>query len=142
MSDLDLITFKQETLDKEQIGIKLDIKEIKQILNRMEAKLQLIPDNGLNCPVHDIRMQEYNKRLEVVENKLENVHTKIISWSAVASVILFLISSFAVPYIQKHMGEAPHTHEVPVKTSQWLGYPFPSPMPFLISSNLNDLVKK
>jgi hypothetical protein len=142
MGDTELISYRVQQNEKDNIQLKSDILEIKQTLSRMEQRLAIIPEKGFDCPLHLLRMNQYEKRLETMETKMESVHTKIISWTAVASVILFIVSSFAVPYIQKHFQEAPHQHVEPVKTSQWLGYPMPSPMPFSYSSNIVDIVKK
>lgn len=142
MGDTELISYRVQQNEKDNIQLKSDILEIKQTLSRMEQRLSIIPEKGFDCPLHLLRMNQYEKRLETMEAKMDSVHTKIISWTAVASVILFIVSSFGVPYIKEHIGEAPHTHVEPVKTSQWLGYPFPSPMPFSYSSNIVDLVKK
>lgn len=148
MGDTELISYRVQQNEKDNIQLKSDILEIKQTLSRMEQRLSIIPEKGFDCPLHSLRMNQYEKRLETMEAKMEtmeakmeSVHTKIISWTAVASVILFIISSFGIPYIKEHMGEAPHTHTEPTKTT-WNGFPMPSPMPFTYSSNIFDIVKK
>lgn len=141
MGDIELISYRVQQNEKDNIQLKSDILEIKQTLSRMEQRLAIIPEKGFDCPLHLLRMNQYEKRLETIETKMESVHTKIISWSAVAAVILFIVSSFGVPYIKEHMNEAPHTYTEPTKTT-WNGFPMPSPMPFSYSSNIFDLVKK
>lgn len=133
MGDTELISYRIQQNEKDNIQLKSDILEIKQSLSRMEQRLSIIPEKGFDCPLHLLRMNQYEKRLETMETKMESVHTKIISWSAVAAVSLFLISSFLVPYINKHMNEAPP------KTT-WNGFPMPSPMPFQYSTNVTSLI--
>ena len=141
MGEVDIIAYKVDALEKENQKVYDEIKEIKAILAKIELKMSGIPDGGLNCQVHNIRITDLTRRTELLEAKLETMHTKIVTWSAIASVVLFLISNIALPYIQKHMSEAhpDHSDHSDTHASTWYGYPFPSPEPF---SYTNYLTKK
>lgn len=141
-TETEILSFKQEALEKDNISIKNDIKDIKSILSRVETKLNALP-NEPQCPLHNLRMNQFEEKIKIMESKLENVNNKIISWSAIAAVILFIISSFLVPYLQKHMSEPAHTHTPAVGMIEpYDRFPNPSPMPFLYSTNITSLLAR
>jgi predicted Zn-ribbon and HTH transcriptional regulator len=79
--------------------IKSDIKEIKEIVVKMDKRLMVIPEMGLQCPIHQIRMNDHEKRIETMELEVGKIGKKIVAWSSVAAVILFLVSNLFLPYL-------------------------------------------
>jgi hypothetical protein len=48
--------------------------------------------------MHDLKLAEFDKRLLAVEADTKSISQKVITWTAIASVILFLLSQVAIPY--------------------------------------------
>lgn len=71
------------------------IENIESIVIRLESK---IPSGGLDCQFHKMRLDEIDKRVGKVETSTESINKKIITWSAIAAVILFLFSQVFIPY--------------------------------------------
>lgn len=79
--------------------MRQDIKDIKDVLNRLDKKLTSMPEGGLQCNIHGMRMDVFEKRLAVVETISDNVKKKIVTWTAVFGVLLFVLSQLFIPYI-------------------------------------------
>lgn len=101
--------------------LETDVTEIKNIVTKLDKKLSGIPESGLQCPLHMMKLDEYGKRLESVETKTDKMHSKIITWSAVSSVVLFLIAQLAIPYFLGNFKVVPQTGTATPAISQPVG---------------------
>lgn len=100
MSDLDKVHEIRLNQHAETIKeMKDDLKEIKTVVQRLDKKLAGIPESGLPCPIHQLKIDDFGKRLDTLEIKTESIHTKIIAWTAIASVIIFLLTQLLIPYV-------------------------------------------
>ncbi len=84
-------------LEENAKELKADMNEIKNLLNKLDKKLTVMPGE-FKCPIHEIKLTEMDKRVSVMEVQTDRINKKIITWTAVASVILFLVSQVLVPY--------------------------------------------
>ena len=137
MSDKDeIIEYKLEQTKQDSIDLRKNIEEIKEIIHRIDAKLMSIPVE-FKCPVHTIKLENCEKKLDIMEQKVDAINTKVISWSAVIGVILFIVSNVGIPYINKKIDASPHSHpESTEKTMLYDRYPNSSPMPFIYSNSV------
>lgn len=94
--------FRITALEKGQDEIKNDLKEIKDVVNRLDKKLNGIPDTGLQCPIHMLKLESFDKRLIEVETASDGMKKQIITWTAVAAVVVFILSQIAIPYVLNH----------------------------------------
>ena len=81
-----------ESITKDQ-SAKLD--NIQKIVLEMNSKF---PTNGLSCPVHQLRMDGFEKRISKTEEEINGITKKIITWTAVAGCVLFVITNLILPY--------------------------------------------
>jgi NifB/MoaA-like Fe-S oxidoreductase len=84
-------------LEENAKELKADTNEIKNLLNKLDKRLTVMPGE-FKCPIHEIKITEMDKRVSVMEVQTDRINKKIITWTAVASVILFLVSQVLVPY--------------------------------------------
>lgn len=91
--------YRISQLEKNQEEMRNNISDIKEVVYRLDKKLTTIPEGGLQCPLHQMRMTDLEQRMNKQEDITEKLTKKIITWTAIASVILFLLSQFVVPYV-------------------------------------------
>ena len=89
-------------LERNHEEMKQDLRDIKEVVYRMDKKLSGISESGLQCQIHSLKLSGFEERLLTVETKTETINKKIIMWSAVAAVVLFLLSQVAIPYALEH----------------------------------------
>lgn len=94
--------YRISKLEESHKEMRQDIRDIKELVVKMDKRLSTIPEGGLQCGIHQVRMQDFEKRVEAVEVKTDSLNKKIITWTAVASVVLFLLSQVAIPYALEH----------------------------------------
>jgi len=80
-------------------NIQSKIERIEDICNRLDKKLNGIPDSGLQCPLHQMRMDSYEKRIETMEVTSDSLKKQVITWTAIFGIVAFLLSQIAIPYI-------------------------------------------
>ena len=106
----DLHEYRLTQLETNHLELKKDMEEIKVVLYKLDKKLTGIPDTGIGCGVHQLKMDDYAKRLDVVEKRTDDLTRKIIIGTTICSVILFLLSQVVIPYITNNFHVAP-THK-------------------------------
>lgn len=89
--------YRISLLEENSKELKSDMNEIKELLNKLDKKLTVMPTE-FKCPIHDIKITEMDKRVTVMEVKTDAINKKIISWTAIASVVLFIVSQVFIPY--------------------------------------------
>jgi hypothetical protein len=94
---LQLHEYRITQLETSHGEMKEDIKEIKEIVNRLDKKLSTVPDTGFQCPIHQIRMDILLKQYESldarqtkIEEKTNSISDKIIRYGAIGSVVIWL----------------------------------------------------
>ena len=107
---VNLHDFRIALLEENSKELKSDMNEIKELLNKLDKKITVMP-NEFKCPIHDMKISEMDKRVSVMEVKTDTINKKIITWSAIASVILFLVSQVFIPYAMNNFKvSSSHTH--------------------------------
>lgn len=122
--------YRISKLEESHKEMRQDVKEIKELVTKMDKRLSTIPEGGLQCGIHQVRMQDFEKRVEAVEVKTDSLNKRIITWTAVFGVVIFLLSQVAVPYALDHFNIAPkveHSETVsPHPTNSYQAYPYNS----------------
>lgn len=94
----ELIEYRITELESNFAKVTKDTAEIKEMIQTLTIRLGGVPTNGLQCPLHQIRMDEFKLRIERVEEINESINHKVIYWSAGAAIILFLLTQLIVPF--------------------------------------------
>ena len=81
-----------------------------QMLVMLTELKTVLPTGGLQCPIHFQRMEQMEKRLDKQEAISDAVTKKIVTWSAVFSVILFLVAQLAIPFFLDNIKMGPNQH--------------------------------
>lgn len=99
-----LLEYRMEKLEGKVDEMAKGLAEVRDILNRM-----VVTQTGItatNCVMHNTRMTELEKsnaelkqNNDRLEGKIEGINKKIITWTAVASVVVFLIAQLIFPFI-------------------------------------------
>jgi hypothetical protein len=101
----DLTAYRLDTQEKQFNELKTELKELKEIVLRLDKKLSGIPEGGLQCSIHSVRMDNVEKRLGVVEAKADTLsifRTKSLVWGTVGIIILqLIIAAVVVPFGEK-----------------------------------------
>lgn len=122
--------YRISQLERNHEEMKQDLRDIKEVVYRMDKKLSGIPESGLQCPIHSLKLEGFETRLTAVESKTDSMNKKIITWTAVFGVVIFLLSQVAVPYALDHFNIAPkveHSETVsPHPTNSYQAYPYNS----------------
>lgn len=90
--------YRISQLEKSHEAFRQDIKDIKELATKMEKRLSFMPDGGLGCNIHQMKMEDFGKRLVKVEDSTESLTKRIVTWSAVFAVVLFLLAQVVIPY--------------------------------------------
>lgn len=112
---VNLHDFRIALLEENSKELKADMSEIKELLNKLDKKLTVMPTE-FKCPIHDMKISEMDKRVSVMEIKTDTINKKIISWTAAASVILFIVGQVFVPYALNNF-KVTSSHDHPTSTS-------------------------
>ena len=92
-----------ETLENNHQEMRTDVKDIKETLYRLDKKLSTVPDSGFQCQVHAMKIDNYEKRLTAVEGTIASMAKKVIVGYSIASVVIFLLTQLAFPYVVQHI---------------------------------------
>jgi hypothetical protein len=84
-----------ERLEKIEKGLEA-LQELKINVALLVSKFANFQPNG--CAMHQLTMDNFKERLTEIEKKSDSMHKKIITWTAIASVILFILSQILIPY--------------------------------------------
>ena len=98
--------------------VEQDISEIKQLVIKMDKKLSMMPDGGLPCALHSMQLEaihkhnadvddKNDKRFAAVEAKNDGMNMKIVWGTAIAAVVLFLITQLIFPYVVSNFKVTP-----------------------------------
>ena len=112
---VNLHDFRIALLEENSKELKADMSEIKELLNKLDKKLTVMPTE-FKWPIHDMKISEMDKRVSVMEIKTDTINKKIISWTAAASVILFIVGQVFVPYALNNF-KVTSSHDHPTSTS-------------------------
>lgn len=112
MSQENLTDYRIKMLEGNFNEIKEDIKDLRDICIRMDKKLSLIPDSGLPCSVHIVKMDDLTKRVDKVEEITDGNKKSIITWTAVFAVITFLVSQLVIPYALGNYNISPKSPKI------------------------------
>lgn len=111
--DEKVLEYRVATLEKQYSELNITLSKIQEIVLRLDSKF---PAGGLLCPLHQSRLDSFDKRVEQVETEIKKIDRKIVQWSAIAAVILFILTNVALPYVTSNFKVSasesePQTHE-------------------------------
>lgn len=98
-NETEIALLKQRVDQHDEIieDMRISVKNIEANVTTLVTKLSDFNPSG--CMIHTMRLEEFGKRLDVIETKTDSLTQKIIAWTAIASVILFLLSQLVIPYV-------------------------------------------
>lgn len=92
-----------ERHEQNLVIIQKDLAEVKLNVGILVSKFQNFTPN---CPVHQLSMENIKSEIKAVserqdkaEQKMEGINTVIIRWTAIATLIAWLISQFGAPLV-------------------------------------------
>jgi hypothetical protein len=90
ISKNELVEYRLTKLESQYAEIKADFREMMEVLNRLDKKLSNVPDGGLNCNLHAVRMDSFRKELD--DHKIILDGLQQFKWRAVGvlSVVMLL----------------------------------------------------
>ena len=104
----EMADYRITQLENNFVELKSDVTDIKVMLAKLDKRLEVVPTNGLQCPLHQLRMDDFSKRIDKVEITTDSINKKVIAWSAGIAIVLFLISQLIIPYLLGHYQVASH----------------------------------
>lgn len=93
----DLVEYRFNETEKRFDKLESSLKELTDVILRLDKKLSSIPDSGLQCNVHILKNESMEKRLTALESKTEGLTLKIAKWSGGLAVIVLIIYHFIAP---------------------------------------------
>ena len=98
---LSLLEYRMEKLETKFDEMAKGVNEIRDTLNRL-----VVTNTGItqtNCLLHNKRMSDLEESNKELTSRIEGINKKIITWTAIASVILFLVSQLVIPYVLQNV---------------------------------------
>lgn len=100
--------YRLNALEKKFENVETQLHSMNELLQKMNAKLSHIPEGGLQCQIHQVRMEEFERRMVEIkervttsESKLDKINSKILLSTGGFVVILWLLTNVISPYISQ-----------------------------------------
>lgn len=78
---------------------ELILKDVQQIKTDVATLVQRFSNFNPNCSLHAMRVDTLEKELNSVRDDVKGITKKIIFWSGIFSVIIFLITYLIIPVV-------------------------------------------
>lgn len=92
--------WRLSSLERATNDMSITLSNIQTIITQLNSK---IPAAGLNCPIHTLRMDTFDKRMNDVETEVKSITKKIITWSAIAGCVIFILTNLVFPFILQNL---------------------------------------
>ena len=90
----DLVEYRLTKLEQQYVEVKTDLKDMMEVLNRLDKRFATIPVGGMNCALHQQMMEELRKEVDSHKVILESLQA--FKWRAVGilSVVVLVVQLF------------------------------------------------
>ena len=101
----DLVEYRLKILETQYAEMKIDIKSIAEVVNRLDRKFANVPPEGLQCNLHALRMDAFRKELDDHNVIIKDLQT--FKWKAVGvlSVVMLLVQLLGTTIFDKAVGK-------------------------------------
>ena len=107
-----LVSYRLDQLEKGYFELRNDLKNIMDVLNRLDKKMINIPENGLSCQIHSQLMSDMRKEIDAHQVLIQGLLS--FKWRAIGwiSAALLAVNLFGGAISSKLF---PHESSPPIK---------------------------
>jgi hypothetical protein len=107
-------------LETEMTNTATKLSNIEMIVTQLNAKIP----TSLNCNIHSMRLDAFDKRIAEIETEVKSITKKIITWSAVAGCVIFILTNLVFPFVLQNLKIGTAANAAPAVVIQTNTVPF------------------